>query len=285
MTSGAPGTPVPGPLSPEGEYEVLKFFSERLARPVGLDVWTRAHTGLVLTDRDNCEHCDEQLALMRQFVRLTPMLTVTPYDLDRHASRAAEAGVEMTPTTIMRCGGRSIQYVGMAGGMLFPALLDVLSYLSIGSTPLDDSSRMVLATLTAPIRVELLVAPYDNYSAHLMRLVSALATESRLIRLRIIDATEYPMYSSLRAVEGVPVLYIEGQRFIGVWDEAELLEQIWRIANGDTDLVPRSAVYAVPFITEAEARQLEVQSVGDVPNALGPADPPSTPGGLYIPGR
>lgn len=293
MTSGAPRPAgASGPLARESQVEVMQFFAERLARPVGLDVWTRHDTDLVLPDRDPCEHCADQLALLRQFVRLNPLISVTPYDIERHAGRAAEAGVDMTPTTIMRAGGRSLQFVGMAAGTLFPAFLDVMSYLSMGTTPLDDSSRAMLASLTAPVHLELLVAPYDNYSAHLMLLASALAAESRLVRLRIVDATEYPIFASLRGVSGVsgvPVLAIEGQRFTGVWDEAELVEQIWRIAGGNSDAVIRSQVYATPFITEAEARLMEAGRIESGRAAEAPGAPPmiATPpaGGLYIPGR
>jgi hypothetical protein len=175
-----------------------------------------------------------------------------------------------------------VQYVGIAAGLLFPALLDVISYLSVGVTPLDDATREVLATFTEPIHLELLVAPYDNYSAHLMRLVSALATECRFIRLRIVDASEYPIFSSIRAVSGVPVLTIEGQRFVGVWDEGELVEQIRRIATRSTDAVIRSQVYAVPFITEVDAKRMQAESVADVAGAMQPSPSGS---GLYIPGR
>lgn len=274
-------TSASGPLPHEAEIEVMQFFAERIARPVSIDVWTRRDTGLVLPDRDTSLHDQEQLALMRQFVRLSPMLSVTPYDVERHADRAAEARVDLTPTTVVRCAGRSVQYVGMAGGLLFPAFLDVMSYLSVGTTPLDDSSREVLAMLREPVQLELLVAPYDNYSAHLMRLASALAVECRMVRLRIVDVTEYPIFASLRAVSGVPVLSIAGQRFVGVWDETELVEQIRRIEAGESEPVPRSAVYAVPFITEAEARAMEAESAAEVASAMAPA--PS--GGLYIPGR
>ncbi|MDA0301266.1 MAG: hypothetical protein O2822_01965 [Chloroflexi bacterium] len=270
-----------GPLAREAELEVMQFFAERIARPVSIDVWTRRDTGLVLPDRDTSLHDQQQLALMRQFVRLSPLISVTPYDVERHADRAAEARVDLTPMTVLRCGGRSVQYLGMAGGLLFPAFLDVMSYLSVGTTPLDESSREVLATLREPVQLELLVAPYDNYSAHLMRLASALAVECRMVRLRIVDATEYPIFASLRAVSGVPVLSINGQRFMGVWDETELVEQIRRIEASDTEPVARSTVYATPFITEAEARAMEAESAAEVVSAMAPA--PS--GGLYIPGR
>lgn len=268
-----------GPLPRDAEVEVIQFFAERLARPVSIDVWTRRSTGLVLPDRDTSLHDEGQLALMRQFVRLSPALTITPYDVERHASRATEAGIDLTPLTVLRCGGRSVQYAGMAGGLLLPAFLDVMAYLSVGVTPLADASREILATLHAPIRLELLVAPYDEFSAHLMRLVAALAVECRMVRLRIVDATEYPRFAALRAVSSVPVLSIESQRFAGVWDEAELLEQVRRIATGDTEPVIRSHVYAAPFISEEDARAMEAQS------AAGVATAPAPSGGLYVPGR
>ncbi len=270
-------TVVRGPLGPEAEIEVMQFLAERLARPVSLDVWTRGHSELTRLDRDPCEHCEDQLTLVRQLVRLTPLLSVTPYDLDRHADRAAQSGVDLAPTTTVRSGGRSVQFVGMAGGMLFPAFLDILTYLSIGQTPLEDPTRAALAMLSAPVALGVLVAPYDNYSAHLARLASALAAECRFIRLRIVDATEYPMFASLRAIEGVPLLSIAGEHFMGAWDESELVEQILRIVTGNTEPVPRSQVYAVPFITEADARRLQSETVEQVSST------PSS--GLYVPGR
>jgi len=134
----------------------------------------------------------------------------------------------------------------------------------------------VLSALIEPVHVELLVAPYDELSAYLMRLVAAIAVECRAVRAKVIDATEYPLFASIRSVTEVPVLTIEGRRFTGIWDEPSLVEQIRRIATGDTEPVMRSQALTVPFVTEAAAREH-----GDATPPL----PPSTPGGLYIPGR
>ena len=247
-----------GPLDRETAVEVMRYLAERLVRPVGLDVWTRRDSALVLTDRDPGTHSDEVLATMRQLVRLHPALSVTAYDLDRHASRAAEAGVELAPTTIVRSGGRSVHVVGLCSGVLFPALLDVLGYLSQGATPIADASREALGALTAPVQLELLVAPYDVYSAHLMRLAAR------------------------RGVTEVPLLTIEGRRFTGAWEEPALIEQIGRVATGNDEPVIRDHVYAMPFLTEDDARRLAAEQAG-APAAAAP--PPQSPGGLYIPGR
>ncbi len=277
MTGGQPdsssATPALRPLSPENENNLRRILNEGLSRPVGLDVWTRQHSGLVLPDRDPCDHCEEQLALMRQFVRIHPLLSITAYDIERHATRAAELGVDLTPATVMRSGGRSVQFVGMSDGTLLRPCVDVMAYLSAGTSPINDGPREVLATITEPIHLELLVAPYDQFSGALIRLLGAMAAEFRMLRLRIIDATEYPLFAAQRGVTEVPVLTIEGRRFVGSWNENALAEQIRRIATGDAELVPRGEAETVPFMTEQAARA----------EAEGAA--PSTPGGLYIPGR
>jgi len=254
---------------------VAAFFAERLASPVGLDVWTRRHTGIDLPDQDPCEYCPEQLALMRQFARVSPLLTITSYDLQRHAKRAAEVGVDMAPTTIIRSAGRSLQFVGMADGLLLPAFMDVMSYFSLEATPLADESLQVLSAIEAPLDIELIVAPYDGYSAHMMRLTAALAVESRHVRLRIVDATAYPIFAAKHGVTSVPVLTIAGRRFDGVWIEPELLRQVKRIVAGNTEPVHRTQPASAPFVTEVEARRMAAEA---------PESNPPAPG-LYIPGR
>lgn len=274
MTSGAPerGTSS-GPFTGEAEAALVQALTENLTRPVGIDVWTRRHSELVRPDRDACDHCDDQMALIRQFVRVSPLLTVTTYDLDRHAARAAEVGVDLAPATIVRCAGRSVQFVGLADGTLLRAFLDVMTFLSAGRSPLSDESREVLTALAAPIDLELLVAPYDQLSGYQMRLVGALAVESRMVRVKIIDATEYPMFAALRSVTEVPVLTIGGRRFAGIWDEPSLVEQVRRIATGNDEVVQRGQPMTAPFVTEAELR------------ASQPPEPSQTASSLYIPGR
>jgi hypothetical protein len=269
-----------GPLSREIELEVANYLSEQLARPVALDVWTRPESGLVLTDRDGSPHGDEVLATMRQLVRLHPGLTVTPYDLDKHAGRAAEAGVDLSPTTIVRSGGRSMQFAGMCSGVLFPVFLDAMGYLSRGDSPLTEESRAAIDALTAPVEIELLGAMYDPYSAHMMRLLAALAAHSRLVKVRVVEVAEYPVFATRRGVSEVPVLTINAKRLVGAWEEPALIASIQRVVEGNDEPVIRDRVYSMPYVSEAEARRLAAEQAGQAPS---PTTAPAS--GLYIPGR
>ena len=65
-------------ISKQDQAQLAGILRERLQRPVGLDVWTRAESKLARTDRDNCEHCDELLQATRDLVSLHPDAQVVP---------------------------------------------------------------------------------------------------------------------------------------------------------------------------------------------------------------
>jgi hypothetical protein len=283
----------PGPLGPEERHQVAAYLAERLARPVGLDLWTRKESGLVRTDRDVCAHCDEVLAMVRQLVTLHPALSVTPYDLDRHAERAAEAEVTLAPTTIVRGGGRSLHVVGLLSGLLFPAFLDLVAYVSSGGSPLEDETRAALAGLEERVEIEAMVSPFDSYSAYMARVVGAFGAASRSVRVRIIEMSQFPVLAGQRSLTEVPALTINGRRFAGVWEEAPLLEQIRRVLAGNDEPVIRDRVLTVRYVTEDEAKQLAREQeqafeaargleLGAQPSEAERSEPAS---GLYIPGR
>lgn len=272
-------TPHSGPLGRDESLAIARWLSERMARRVGIEVWWKPDSTFVLPDRDGAVHAEVMLAAMRQLATLHPALTITPYALEQFAERAQREAIHLAPTTILRSGGRAIRLSGLVSGMLFPPLLDVVSFLS-NETPLQPETKAALAGLPRPLDVEILLAPYDAYSGHLLRLAGAFAAESKHIRLTAIEIAEFPRLAAIKAVTEVPLLSVEGRRFSGAWDEPALIEQLWRIASNDEQTVARERVFVTEFVTEEQVRaQAEG---GTVPT------PPSTEGGgsgLIIPGR
>lgn len=259
-----------GPLDKQQAFQVMRWLRERVNRRVSLDVWTRPESALVVPDRDPCTHCDDVARAMRQLATLHPALQFTAYDLERHADRAAEAGVELAPATVIRGSGRSVQCVGLFSGLLFPALLDLIWFASTGRTPMNDETRSRLATLDEPVEVEVMLAPYDGYSGHMARLVGALGIESRQVRVRLIEAAEFPALASRRMVEQVPLLTINGRRFIGAWEEPALVDQLLRVVEGNDEPVIRDRIFAAPFYTEDQVREIlreRAEAAGQQPPA------------------
>jgi hypothetical protein len=245
---------------------------------VGIEVWTRAESGIVLPDRDPCEHCDDVVTVARELVSLSSLLSVTRYDLDRHADRASAEGIERAPTTVFRAHGAKLEFVGYFSGLLFPVFVDSLILAAAGATPLQAASKLALASLAAPVHLEVLVAPYDPLSAFMVRLASTLAVEQRAIRFTATEMSEFPILAGQRSLTEVPTLVINGRRFSGLFAEGELVEQVRRIAEGNNDPVIRERTTSSPYFTAEEARAMAA-------SAAPPEPPPQPPSGLFVPGR
>ena len=262
---------------------IANYLAQRLAGPVAMEIWTQRESTLVRTDRDPCLFCEPLATAARQLAALHPFISLTPYDIDTHADRAAEAGIERPPVTVLRARtGRELRFTGLWSGLLFPAFLDAFVYIGAGAAPIQPDTRDALQAIEEELRLELLVAPYDPYSGHMLRLASAFAGESPRLRLEAIEVSEFPRLAQARMVTELPLLIANGRRFPGAWDEADLLEQLRRVAAGNEDPVVRERILVSPYMDIEQARELaarEAQSAG------GGGQPPTTPGGLIIPGR
>ena len=284
------------PMQREARAQLQVHLQQSLVGRVGLDVWTRKETGLVLPDRDACTHCDAVADNAREIASAHGAISFTPYDLDRHADRAEEAGVERVPTTIVRGGGRSLRFVGLWSGGLFGAFVDLLVLLGNGQQLLTPEGREGLDALPRPVELELAVTPFEPLSPQMTLLVSAIAAATRSVRVTITEYAEFPKLAATRTLTQVPTIWLDGRRFEGMWSEAELVEQISRVAHDDGEPVIRESIVAVPFVDEERAgqlaQQMEAEQRGAAPPGLGApgaappgAVPPTGGSGLFVPGR
>lgn len=283
------------PMQREARAQLEMHLAQSLMGRVGLDVWTRKESGLVLPDRDSCTHCDTVAENAREIATTHSAVTFTPYDLDRHADRAEEAGIERAPTTVIRGGGRSLRFVGLWSGGLFAAFVDILVLLGNGQQLLAPESRETLVALPRSVDVELAVTPFEQLSPQMALLMAAVAAETRSVRVTITEYAEFPKLAGTRSLTQVPTVWIDGQRFEGMWSEPELVEQISRVAQDDAEPVMRERIVVVPYVSEEQAGQLAQQmgaeqpggatGAGLTPSVGGPAAPQTGASGLFVPGR
>jgi hypothetical protein len=266
-------------ISKEDQVQIAQHLIEHLAGKVGIDVWTRPESAIVLPDRDPCTNCDNVVSMARELVSLNALLSVTRYDLDRHADRAATEGIDRAPTTVLRAHGARLHFVGYFSGLLFPVFVDSLILVGAGASPLQEESRLALAAVTMPVTVEVLVAPYDPLSAYMIRLASALAVENHAIRFVATEMSEFPILAAQRSLTEVPTVVINGRRFTGIFSEVELVEQVRRIVAGDSEPVIRERPASSPYLTNDQAHAMAASG------APHPSAPAPSPSGLFIPGR
>ena len=277
------------PMQREARAQLEMHLAQSLVGRAGLDVWTRTESGLVLSDRDSCTHCDAVAENAREIATTHGSVTFTPYDLDRHADRAEETGIERAPTTVVRGGGRSLRFVGLWSGGLFGAFVDVLVLLGNGQQLLTPESREALSALPRPVEVELAVTPFEPLSPQMVLLVGAIAAVTRSVRVTITEYAEFPKLALTRSLTQLPTIWIDGQRFEGMWSESELVEQISRVAQQDGEPAIRERIVAVPYVSEAQAGQMAQQMAaeqgGGAPAPGAGAGAPQTSSGLFVPGR
>ena len=270
------------PIPRDQRPAIADYLAQRLVGLVSLDVWTQEDSVLVRTDRDPCTFCDQIATAARQFASLHPSLSLTLYDLDRHADRAREAGIDRPPVTVIRGRGREMRIVGLWSGVLFPAFMEAVLYASSGAPPLEASTLETLeeidAALEEDLDIELLMAPYDPHSALMLRLLAGFAMTSPRLRVEAIELSEFPRLAEARMIAELPVLTVGGRRYTGSWSEADLAEMLRRHVTGDTETVIRDRVLISPFLTIDQAQAI---ASGE---AQPPEQPPSmSPGGLVLP--
>jgi len=255
------------PILDRQDRASIAEFLRQLAGPVAIDLWTCAASGPGAT-ADNVSGYDEQVAeVTRTIASLHQGLRLTRYDIERHAERAAQAGVERAPTVVLRgARGATAAITGICSGSLFPALMEGLLYFGAGRAPFRPESREVLGALRSGHTLDVHLAPYDHVSGLLMRLTLGLATEFPRLQVRIIEVAEFPQLAAALAITEAPLTLIDGQPFTGGWDEADLVEQIRRIDAGDEPAVTRSRIFVTPFVTFEQLEQ-EAAGVTSIPDA------------------
>jgi alkyl hydroperoxide reductase subunit AhpF len=275
-------------LSREAEAQLASTLQQNIQRRLSLDVWSRPTSSIYRSDRDDARHGMEMTNLVRQITSLHEAISFTPYDIDTFAKRAEQDFVTVAPTIVARSAGHSIRLVGIPAGTLFPAFIDVIVSLTYLSLPLDDEIYQVIAKIESavnngsPVEVELFVTPYDDISSRLYGIFGVVAAATKSVRVTITEIAEFPILAKNRLIEQVPVVTLNGHRFIGVWALHEILHQILHIAKSEDEIVVREESFSGPYVSEDDALKL-VSEQSQTNSNMTSSDLKETDSGLLIP--
>ena len=266
MTSEENSQPTTGADSPglsrEALAQLAASLEQNIQRRLSLDLWFKETSPIIRTDQDAPKHSKEMFQLIKQISSLHPAISVTPYDMNKFEKKANEYSISLAPTLIARSGGKSIRFTGIPAGTLFPAFIDALTYLTFFELPLDDEVRHLVEQLEEisdnkdPLSVELYVTPYDTQSAQQYGLFGIAGAATKSISVTITEIAEYPIAAQNKLIDEVPLVTINGKRFVGMWTLEDLLQQILHIAQNEDVTVVREQVISGPYISEDEALRL-----------------------------
>lgn len=195
---------------------------------------------VVFTQEVECQFCREARELAEEIAQLSDKVSVEVFDLMRDAKKAAEYGIDKVPAlAVMGKRDYRIRYYGIPAGYEFGTFLKDLKMASEGRTEISEKSRAKLASIKAPVHIQVFVTPTCPYCPMAVSLAHQFAIENSLVRADMIDVTEFPHLGQKYAVMGVPKVVInERVEFAGLLPEDQFLHHVIVASR------PVGAVYA-----------------------------------------
>jgi glutaredoxin-like protein len=195
----------------EQDLEAIReHLAASLQRPVQL--------ALFISDQ-NCAYCDLTRELLQALSALHERLSLTVYDLQADAERAAALGVDKAPGIVV-LGGEGqdygIRFYGIPSGYEFASLLEAIRMVGSDEVELQTATRQFLDGLTAPLHLQVFVTPSCPYCPRAVVLAHRLAYASPHITADAVEVTEFPELGEHYQVMGVPrtvigeVIHVEG---------------------------------------------------------------------------
>lgn len=224
-------------MIPLREQELLKqFFVERLTAPVKIEHFTQRQLSIIVPGREDCRFCTDVRQMLTELRGLSPKISLRVHELSEARALAARYGVDRVPATVLRGQqNRPVLIEGLPSGVLFPGLIEAITFLSTGTTYLDARMRRRLDRVRDDVQLRVFVSPASEFSLAMMRSALTFAVENHRIKTTVIEAEEFPRLVEIYGIRAVPFTSI-GERvsFTGAVDDATLLDQITKVVEGHT---------------------------------------------------
>lgn len=244
-------------LDSQVKQGIFNHLASSLMGQVSLDVWLQAQAKIARIDQDECTHCEDVKNVSRDISNLHPGISITYYDIEKHADRALEEKIEYAPTTILRGNARTIKFIGFWWGALFPAFLDILITLGNGMPVLNEENQKIINAIENETNINLYVSPFENLSTNQIILLANIVILSKKIHLSIYEMSEFPILAKNKNITKIPTLEINLSRIEGGLEEKELCEQISKISSGNTDILLKIDNPSMPYVSEEEAKKMQ----------------------------
>lgn len=213
------------PFIDESTGEAVRRSLGQLARPVRLVLFTQGATA--------CTTCREQRQLLEELVALSDRLSLEVKDLVADASEARRLGILRVPTTAV-IGERDygVRFVGVTAGYEFASLVEAISLVAEGSSGLGPELEQLVAMITEPTHIEVMVTLTCPYCPKMVQLTHRLAVANEHIRADMVESAEFPELVERYEVSGVPRTVVnERPAFEGALPPPAAILEILKVAN------------------------------------------------------
>jgi glutaredoxin-like protein len=174
-----------------------------------------------------CEICEDTRQLVEELAFLSDgRITAKTYDVVSDADVARRYGVDAAPAVVvLDAAGKDhgIRFFGIPTGYEFGTLVADITMVSNGDPGLRRETLDALATLDAPLHIQVFVTPTCPYCPPAVLLAHRLAFASDRVTASMIDASEFPDLADRYDVHAVPLTVINDTiRLEGAVPESDL---------------------------------------------------------------
>lgn len=205
------------------DREHLKNEFAQLTNSVRLVMFTQDH---------ECQYCRETREIVNELSELSDKINVDVYDFVADEEEAVALGVDKIPAiAILKDGAEpvdyGIRYYGIPSGYEFSSLIEDITMVGRGDSGLENETRTALASLPAPVHMQVFVTPTCPYCPRAVHLAHQMAFESNKVRADMVEAMEFPHLSNKYDVMGVPRTVINEDTHVeGAAPEHMLLHEV-----------------------------------------------------------
>ncbi|MBE3582664.1 MAG: thioredoxin family protein [Limnochordaceae bacterium] len=232
------------PILKEKDRQAVAERLESLAGPVKMLLFTDSPSPLILPGQASppCPYCKEAAALVQELAELSPLLSAEVVELKKQPEKAQAFGVDKVPALVLLAGDGSdtrVRFYGLPSGYEFATLLEDLLDVGQRASRLSQETKEFLATLKAPVHLQVFVTPTCPYCPQAVRLAHQMALESPWVQGDMIEAMEFQELAARYEVMGVPLTVINESQYIeGAVPEEHLVQALKEILADNTGEVP-----------------------------------------------
>jgi glutaredoxin-like protein len=218
-------------LKDKDKKKLLKVLAG-MANPVKLTMFTQDF---------ECQSCTLARSLLEEITDLSDMLNLQIKDFVRDSQVSEEYGIERIPAIVVEGEvDYGIRFYGIPGGYELLVFVETIVAVSSGENGLATEAVDLIAKLSQPVRIQVMVGPTCPNCANAVLMANKLAMASEQISCDMIVITEFPQLVNQHNIGSIPTTVInERRRFTGVLPVMEMIREVLRSTSRRREIWPR----------------------------------------------
>ncbi|MBN2260046.1 MAG: thioredoxin family protein [Clostridiales bacterium] len=184
----------------------------------------------VFVQESDCESCEDTKGYMEEMAELSDKLTLTVYDMNADAEKAAELNVEYTPAIVLLDENNKdlgIKYYGIPAGHEINSFITGVLEVSGAGEELPAELIARIEGIDKPVNIKVFVTLSCPHCPGAVAKAHKIALLNPLVNAEMVEANTFGELSNKFNVSGVPkIIFNDGADLVGNQPLEEFLSTI-----------------------------------------------------------